>query len=68
MPKENKKAEKLNEIQIAYVAKADCKKCFGRGYLGREIHTNKYVPCKCLRAIQLPKDDYNKLDHKDLHV
>ena len=52
MHKENEKIKDIKdtkeEVEIAYVAQTFCKKCYGRGYIGREIHTNKYIPCKCI--------------------
>ena len=31
------------------MANPNCKKCYGRGYIGRDIHTNLMKPCRCLR-------------------
>ena len=28
--------------------KPNCKHCYGRGYLGRDVNRNTYVPCYCL--------------------
>lgn len=30
--------------------KASCKKCYGRGFIGRDIEKNQYVPCSCVKA------------------
>jgi len=37
-------------IKICSSPKTDCKKCYGRGYVGR--YQDKYVPCKCLFRIE----------------
>ena len=30
--------------------KGDCKKCYGRFYIGKEINKNYYIPCpRCMR-------------------
>jgi len=37
-------------------AKKNCKRCYGRGYLGRDTITGVYVPCNCvIRNIQKEK-------------
>lgn len=28
-----------------------CKKCFGRGYIGRDILTDHVIPCKCVGTV-----------------
>lgn len=28
--------------------KSNCKKCFGRGYIGFEVKTNVPIACKCI--------------------
>lgn len=28
--------------------KPNCKKCYGRGYLGRKVNTGEPIPCSCI--------------------
>lgn len=28
----------------------NCDSCYGRGYIGRDVHYNYYLPCKCILA------------------
>ena len=30
--------------------KANCNHCYGRGYSGRNLKTQQYVPCRCIKA------------------
>ena len=34
--------------EISPEPKKNCKHCYGRGYDGRNVNTNTYVPCTCL--------------------
>jgi hypothetical protein len=36
-----------------FMAWRDCKKCYGRGHLGRVVAENRYIGCKCLRFMPL---------------
>ena len=41
----NKEIEWINK----YNNKSDkCKKCYGRGYIAKDIDSGLYVPCKCV--------------------
>jgi len=37
-------------IKIRSSPKHDCKKCYGRGYIGR--YQKRYIPCRCLFRIK----------------
>lgn len=41
--------------QYEMVAKPNCKKCYGRGIIGRDILTNKYWRCKCVKRVKVEK-------------
>jgi hypothetical protein len=43
--------------------KANCNRCLGRGYEGKNTQTGKYVPCKCIFK-QLDKPFKLKLGSK----
>lgn len=45
-------AEKLRAagrdmVPLKNKPKSNCKKCYGRGYVGTNIKTGKVVPCSC---------------------
>ncbi len=40
--------EKGKLVPIDRPANKNCKSCYGRGYLGKDIRINYYVPCGCL--------------------
>jgi len=43
-------AVKVALSELAKMAQPNCKKCFGRGYIGKDTITGKYLVCsKCLR-------------------
>jgi len=49
-------ADPENKVQeqwyyIGKLPKENCKKCYGTGLVGREITTNKYIPCKCIGGV-----------------
>ncbi len=35
----------------------DCKDCYGLGHLGRNILTNEYIPCSCVKFIRMKDED-----------
>ena len=37
------------QIPVLGVPKAACKKCYGRGYIGRDSKLKYYLMCPCLR-------------------
>ncbi len=46
VPIKNEKGETiLVEAKVPRLPKANCKKCFGRGYIGLDLRTSK--PCMC---------------------
>ncbi len=47
----NEAIEKFNASldKAGLEADPNCKKCYGRRYTGRDIHTNLMKPCRCLR-------------------
>lgn len=38
----------LSIIEAGLYPDPDCKKCYGRGYRGRDVKTNLMKPCRCL--------------------
>lgn len=45
--------ETMSNTGVTYKAlkrmpKASCRKCYGRGYIGKDLKTNQYVPCSCV--------------------
>ena len=40
-----------------------CKRCHGRGHLGRDVTTNEYVPCKCVKARPVRPETVNQARH-----
>ena len=34
--------------RIKKYAKPSCKKCYGRGWIGKNVKTGQLVPCKCV--------------------
>lgn len=34
---------------IGGIPKSSCPHCYGRGYIGRNVTTNKIVICRCIR-------------------
>ena len=64
-----RKAEGKGEIvPIAKVPKANCRRCYGRGHLGKDIKSDQFIKCPCVytedeakaRRARLAK---NELDH-----
>jgi hypothetical protein len=44
------------QIPLSKMPKNNCKKCFGRGNLGRDKNNYQYVICSCIRnVIDLPE-------------
>jgi hypothetical protein len=42
-----------NELSLPYAPKSSCKRCYGRGYDGFNIVTNKLIACrKCYPALR----------------
>ncbi|MCK4329266.1 hypothetical protein KAX02_05435 [candidate division WOR-3 bacterium] len=41
-------------------AKSDCRKCYGRGYIGREVNQDNLIPCKCVDKKKLVNHITNK--------
>lgn len=40
-------------------AKSECNKCYGRGYVGKNLTTKEYQECTCLRMRLKPDIDPN---------
>ena len=36
-------------VQLARRPKYSCRKCYGRGHVGRCLRTQQYIPCGCVR-------------------
>lgn len=48
---ELEKAQRTGEwVELGKRPNPGCKKCHGRGHRGKDIVTNRYVPCKCVKA------------------
>lgn len=45
------KAIKENPASVGFrrAPKPSCKKCYGRGWVGRNLKTGLYVPCRCCK-------------------
>ena len=55
-------------VRLSELAKKDCKKCYGRGYIGTDEQGNK-VPCSCVlkrRQEILEKEAPHKFDDRFL--
>ncbi len=41
----------LDKYQLPLLKKpsTSCHKCYGRGYVGKDIKKNIYMPCKCMQ-------------------
>lgn len=44
----------INTLGHRVMAKKGCNVCFERGFLGRDTKTHLYLPCKCIKTIDLP--------------
>jgi len=57
--------EKFNESieKAGLMADPDCNKCYGRGYTGRDIHTNLMKPCRCFRRNTKQNDKRSGCSH-----
>ena len=40
-----------NWVALGKKPRASCKKCYGRGYIGKN-DAGKYVPCSCVKPIR----------------
>ena len=45
------------------VGKSSCKKCYGRGIVGKNVTTGEIVPCRCASAVF--KEDMGGLKIKE---
>ena len=36
--------------ELGNMPKASCRKCYGRGYIGKDLKRNQYIPCSCVKA------------------
>ena len=46
------------KVELLKIAKPNCKKCHGTGYIGKNIETGKYVICQCaFKKLQQHKID-----------
>lgn len=48
-------ASTATATQYEMVAKPSCKKCYGRGIIGRDVLTGKYYKCKCVKRVKVEK-------------
>jgi len=37
-----------NDFPVDNLPDKNCRKCYGRGYIGRDAHTKKVIPCRCV--------------------
>ena len=37
---------KGNQMKVPYPPKINCKKCYGRGYIGTDVITNELIVCR----------------------
>lgn len=45
--------EKYRDFKL--MAKNTCNKCYGRGWIGQDKRTGKYILCKCVRKLAISK-------------
>jgi len=45
------KKERKKKSETDGLPKPDCKKCYGRGYIGVNIQTNEFIPCECTAPV-----------------
>ena len=43
------------EAKLKKLAKTNCSKCYGRGFLGFNLNTFKFTICKCLKPKKFKK-------------
>lgn len=36
-------------VMLSKLPDRNCKICYGRGYIGRDVTTGNYIPCKCVK-------------------
>ena len=48
-----------NWIPLGKAPKPSCKKCYGRGHVGRNVDTGKYVPCSCVKPLKVLAHEQN---------
>jgi hypothetical protein len=56
---ENAKREATGQgkiVQIARQPKKNCRHCYGRGHMGKNLVTNLYVPCYCVEETAIKLD------------
>jgi hypothetical protein len=39
----------MGQLPLTKKPNSSCKKCFGRGYIGRDIENLGYYPCNCVK-------------------
>lgn len=61
-----KAVAKQNNIEVRN-PRSGCKKCYGRGFIGRDFATKQPIPCSCIQIpkTQNTKDDENMHDFKN---
>jgi hypothetical protein len=40
-------------LKFQFFAKTNCKKCYGRGFIGQNITYGEPQPCTCLKAVAI---------------
>lgn len=55
----------LGQLPLKKRPKHNCKKCFGRGYTGRDTNTLFYVTCSCLQK-ELNLDILKQIEDKHI--
>ena len=52
----------LGEVALGNLHNPNCSKCYGKGHLGMNTITGKYIPCKCTNPKSLPgmKEEVNE--------
>ena len=66
---ENARREAAGEspiVKIAKTPKPNCRRCHGRGHIGRDIKTNTYVPCVCVLSDEEAKARRQRLDWEEI--
>jgi hypothetical protein len=41
----------VGQVPLMKLPPSNCKKCYGRGYTGRDYQNYGYVPCNCVRKV-----------------
>lgn len=43
----------IKPVKTVAIARRNCRRCFGRGYSGREVKTGYYIRCSCVKIVEV---------------